>query len=140
MDLSKEDADKRSSLPYPMELGSPAFAPVDVYREKDIIYNAGKLHAQQEYDRIMELVAVLQKQAEGIKRRLDITDAVYAAEYQFSPVMGQAYWLVWNTKKEKMLLVLHGPSEWSTGVPEDYEYIAQVKYMGDHTWLEIERN
>ena len=130
----------RNVTPYATEAGGFKFDLVPVEKQKDIMVNVARMHAQQEYDRIMELVAVLQKQAEGIKRRLDITDAVYAAEYQFSPVMGQAYWLVWNSKKEKMLLVLHGPSEWSTGVPEDYEYIAQVKYMGDHTWLEIERN
>jgi hypothetical protein len=85
----------------------------------------------------MELVTVLQKQAESIKRRLEITDAVHAAEYQFSPVMGNSYWLVWDIRKKKTLLVLTGPTDWSTGVPEDYEYIANVKYMGDHTWLEI---
>lgn len=37
-----------------------------------------------------------------------------------------------------MLLSQTGPADWSTGAPEDYEYISQVKYMGDHTWLEIE--
>ena len=51
--------------------------------------------------------------------------------------MGNAYWLVWEKRKQKTLLVLTGPTEWSTGVPLDYEYMAQVKYMGDHTWLEL---
>jgi hypothetical protein len=95
------------------------------------------MYAQQEHDRIMELVNVLQKQADQIKRRLEITDAVHAAEFEFQLVMGNSYWLVWNKRKEKMILVLTGPEEWSTGVPKDYEYTAQVKYMGDHTWLEI---
>jgi hypothetical protein len=35
------------------------------------------------------------------------------------------------------LLTQLGPDDWSTGAPEDYEYITQVKYMGDHTWLEL---
>jgi len=100
--------------------------------------NHARIYAQQEYDRIMELVAVLEKQAQAIKRRLDITDLVHAAEYQFQLVMGNSYWLVWDTRKEKMLLVLTGPNDWSTGVPNNYEYRAQVKYMGDHTWMEIE--
>ena len=54
--------------------------------------------------------------------------------------MGNLYWLVWDKRKEKMLLVQTGPNDWSIGVPIDYEYISQVKYMGDHTWLEIEEN
>jgi hypothetical protein len=95
------------------------------------------MYAQQEYDRIMELVAVLEKQAQSIKRRLDVTDAVHAAVYQFSPVMGQCYWLVWDTRKQHVLLTHHGPDDWSSSAPEDYEYQTQVKYMGDHTWLEI---
>jgi len=100
--------------------------------------NHARMYAQQEYDRIMELVTVLEKQAEQIKRRLDITDAVHAAEYQFQVVMGNVYWLVWNTRKEKMVLAITGPNDWSSGPPDWYEYQAQVKYMGDHTWLEIE--
>jgi hypothetical protein len=85
----------------------------------------------------MELVAVLEKQAQDIKRRLDVTDAVHAAEYQFQIVMGNAYWLVWDKRKQKKLLVHNGPNDWATGTPVDYEYITQVKYMGDHTWMEI---
>jgi hypothetical protein len=96
------------------------------------------MYAQQEYDRIMELVAVLQKQAENIRRRLEVTDMVHAAEYQFQVVMGNCYWLVWHRRYDKTLLVMTGPDEWNTGVPEDYEYLTQVRYMGDHTWLEID--
>ena len=102
--------------------------------------NHARMYAQQEYDRIMELVSVLEKQAQEIKRRLEVTDAVHAAEYQFSPVMGQTYWLVWDKRREKTLLVHHGPNDWSTGAPEDYDYQTKVKYMGDHTWIEIDEN
>jgi hypothetical protein len=95
------------------------------------------MFAQQEYDRIVELVNVLEKQAQAIKRRLEITDAVHAAVYQFQPVMGNIYWLVWNQRKQHTLLTQNGPDDWSSGTPEDYDYRAQVKYMGDHTWMEI---
>ena len=124
----------------PTEAGGPKFDLIPVTQQKDLMINHARMYAQQEYDRIMELVAVLQKQATGIKRRLDITDAVHAAEFQFQLVMGNCYWLVNDQRKEKMLLVQTGPNDWTTGVPVDYEYITQVKYMGDHTWLEIEEN
>ena len=128
----------RNVTPYATEAGGPKFDLVPVTKQKDIMINHARMYAQQEYDRIMELVSVLEKQAQQIKRRLDVTDAVHAAEYQFQVVMGQCYWLVWDTRKEKMLLVLTGPDDWATGVPNNYEYQTQVKYMGDHTWLEIE--
>jgi len=128
----------RNVTPYATEAGGPKFDLVPVTKQKDIMINHARMYAQQEYDRIMELVAVLEKQAQQIKRRLDVTDAVHAAEYEFQVVMGNCYWVVWDRRKEKTLLVLTGPNDWATGVPLDYEYQMQVKYMGDHTWLEIE--
>ena len=127
----------RNITPYATSTVGPKFDLVPVAKQKDLMINHARMYAQQEYDRIMQLVAVLEKQAQDIRRRLEITDAVHAAEYQFQIVMGNCYWLVWNTRKEKTLLVLTGPTGWSTGKPVDYKYIAQVKYMGDHTWMEI---
>jgi hypothetical protein len=128
----------RNVTPYATEAGSVKFDLIPVEKQKDLMINHARMYAQQEYDRIMELVAVLEKQAQQIKRRLEITDNVHAAEYQFSPVMGNAYWLVWDKRKEKTLLIHTGPTDWSSSAPEDYEYQAQVKYMGDHTWLEVD--
>jgi len=127
----------RNITPYPTSTSGPKFDLVPVTQQKDLMINHARMYAQQEYDRIMQLVSVLQQQADDIKRRLEITDAVHAAEYQFQPVMGNCYWLVWETRKQRTLLVLTGPNDWSTGIPESYEYLAQVKYMGDHTWMEI---
>jgi hypothetical protein len=128
----------RNVTPYATEAGSVKFELIPVEKQKDLMINHARMYAQQEYDRIMELVTVLEKQAQQIKRRLEITDSVHAAEYQFSPVMGNAYWLVWDKRKEKTLLIHTGPTDWSSSAPEDYEYQAQVKYMGDHTWLEVD--
>jgi hypothetical protein len=128
----------KNVTPYPTDVGAPSFDLIPVQKQKDIMINHARMYAQQEYNRIMELVDVLQKQAASIKRRLDVTDAVHAAEYQFQIVMGHCYWLVWDKRKEKMLLVHHGPNEWCTGAPDDYDYQIRVKYMGDHTWLEVD--
>lgn len=130
----------RNVSEYPTEAGGPKFDLIPVTKQKDIMINHARMYAQQEYDRIMQLVKVLEEQAQQIKRRLEVTDAVHAAEYQFQIVMGNMYWLVWEKKKEKTLLVHTGPNDWSTGVPESYEYITQVKYMGDHTWMEIKED
>lgn len=130
----------RNVSEYPTEAGGVKFDLVPVTKQKDLMINHARIYAQQEYDRIMELVAVLEKQAQQIKRRLEITDSVHGSEYNFQPVLGHCYWLVWESRKEKTLLVLTGPTEWATGVPESYRYIAQVKYMGDHTWMEMDEH
>jgi hypothetical protein len=127
----------RNISEYPTEAGTVKFDLVPVTKQKDLMINHARMYAQQEYDRIMELVAVLEKQAQAIKRRLEITDAVHSAVYQFQPAMGNCYWLVWHKRKQHTLLTHNGPDNWSSGPPEDYEYKAHVKYMGDHTWMEI---
>ena len=129
----------RNVSEYPTEAGGVKFELVPVTKQKDIIINHARIYAQQEYDRIVELVNVLEKQAQAIKRRLEITDAVHSAVYQFQPVMGNVYWLVWDQRKQHTLLTQHGPNDWSSSAPEDYEYQARVKYMGDHTWMEIDQ-
>ena len=73
----------RNVTPYATESSGPKFDLVPVEKHKDIMLNVARLHAKQEYDRIMELVEVLQKQAEQIKHRLDLTDMVHAAKYDF---------------------------------------------------------
>ncbi len=57
----------KNVTPYPTEVGAPSFDLVPVSKQKDIMINHARMYAQQEYNRIMELVAVLQKQADSIK-------------------------------------------------------------------------
>lgn len=128
----------RNVTPYSTESSGPKFDLVPVEKQKDIMLNVARMHAQQEYNRIMELVAVLQKQAEQIKRRLDVTDMVHGAKYEFQVYHGNIYWLVFDTRKEFTRLVMSGPNDWSTGKPPEYEYICKVKWLGDHTWVEVE--
>jgi hypothetical protein len=99
--------------------------------------NVARMHAEQEYNRIMDLVNVLTKQATELKRRLEITDAVHAAKYDFQIYHGQCYWLCFDTKINNTRLTHQGPSDWTTGPPDHYTYIAKVKWLGDYTWQEV---
>ena len=128
----------RNITPYATESGGFKFDLVPVEKQKDIMVNVARMHAEQEYNRIMELVAVLQRQAAEIKRRLDITDMVHAARYDFQVYHGNVYWLLLDTRDNCTRLSLHGPNGWFCGKPEHYEYICQVKWLGDYTWIEVE--
>lgn len=128
----------KNVTPYPTEAGGPKFDLVPVTKQKDIMLNVARLHAQQEYDRIMELVEVLQRQAAGIKRRLDLTDMVHSAKYNFQIAHGHIYWLVQDRRRDELILCGMGPDGWSSSPPEEYEYIVAVKWLGDHTWIEVE--
>ena len=130
----------RNVTPYATSTLGPKFDLVPVEKQKDIMINVARMHSQQEYNRIMELVNVLELQAQEIKRRLEITDAVHAAEYQFQTYHGQIYWLVFEKIKQKVILAKTGPSGWNSGPPEHYEYVAAVKWLGDHTWIEVDEH
>ena len=130
----------RNVTPYPTEVGGPAFDLIPIEKQKDIMVNVARMHAQQEYDRIMALVAVLQQQAESVKRRLEITDWVHAAKYDFQIYHGQCYWLLRERDSNRTRLIQTGPEDWTTGVPGDWEYICRVKWLGDYTWVEVDTN
>jgi len=127
----------RNATNYPTEVGAPKFDLVPVTKQKDIMLNVARLHASQEYDRIMELVNVLQRQAQQIQYRLKLTDMVHGAKYSFQLYHNQCYWLAFDHRKNYTILTPLGPNDWSTGVPKDYEYITRVKWLGDYTWIEV---
>jgi len=130
----------RNVSEYPTEVSSPKFDLVPVEKQKDLMINTARMHAKQEYDRIMQLVDVLQKQAQGIMRRLEITDMVYQAEYKFQVFPGKIYWLINDARQDKIILGPLGPHDWASGVPRSYTYLAKVKYLGDQTWTEVDDN
>jgi hypothetical protein len=134
---TEDDPARKNVLPYPMEIGGQKFELVEVTKQKDIMLNVARMYAQQEYDRIMEMVSVLQRQAADLKRRLEITDLVHAAEYKFQVYHGQTYWLARDRGREVTVLCHLGPRDWTTAPPDNYEYIAQVRWLGDHTWVEV---
>jgi hypothetical protein len=127
----------RNVTPYATDVGGPKFDLIPIEKQKDIMVNVARMHAQQEYNRIMQLVTVLQQQAAEIQRRLEITDWVHAARYQFQIYHGQKYWLVRDHNKGDTVLTQTGPTAWTTAAPADYEYICQVKWLGDYTWIEV---
>ena len=130
----------RNASNYPTEVGAPKFDLVPVTKQKDIMINVARLHASQEYERIMELVNVLQKQAQQIQHRLKLTDMVHSAKYAFQLYHNQCYWLAFDHRQNCTILTPLGPNDWFTGVPRDYEYITRVKWLGDYTWIEVNQD
>ena len=137
MDLTPEDAARRASLPYPMELGAPAFAPVPVEQEKDIILNVGRLHAKQEYDRIMEQVEVLKRQADALMNRMAVSEIMHNCVYGIHPYHGKTYYVYWNSRKQHHWLSLVHPAKWCAGPGEENTFVMSVRMLGDSTWEEV---
>jgi hypothetical protein len=136
MEFDALDPLRRSNLPYPMELGSPAFFPVEIEKEKDIIHNAGKLHAKQEYDRIMEQVNVLKRQADELVNRMHVSELMHSCVYGIKVVHGKIYHVYRDDYKNHNTLSINSPGSW-TAFPGHYTYIMSVRLMGDSTWEEV---
>jgi hypothetical protein len=66
---------------------------------------------------------------------------VHAAKYSFQIYHGQKYWLVIDHLRGGTLLTQTGPTDWSSRCgPDYYEYVCQVKWLGDYTWIEVNDN
>lgn len=90
------------------------------------------------YQSVIDMARVLMKQANSVARRIEITDAVHASTYSFTPAHSGIYWLVYDTHEDLWRLSIMGPSSWSAGPPEHYKFYARVKWLGDYTWIEVD--
>ena len=61
MRIEDTDPARHAGIEYPMEVGSPAFAPIKIVEEKDKAVNIARQNAKQEYERIMEQAEILMK-------------------------------------------------------------------------------
>ena len=60
----------RNITPYATSSLGPKFDLVPVEKQKDLMINHARMYAQQEYDRIMDVVTVLQRQGHARGKRL----------------------------------------------------------------------
>ena len=138
MRIEDTDPARHAGIEYPMEVGSPAFAPIKIVEEKDKAVNVARQNDKQEYERIMEQAEILMKQARALQARLDATELVHRAKFSFNPIHGKIYHLYFDKRNAENILIQSGPSEWSCGIPENWTYSMAVKKLGDSTWALVE--
>ncbi len=134
MQLTEYDPFKKTSAPYALDRGAPKFDLVEVKNKKDQNYNLAIQQAQKEFENLKQIADVINKQAQQIKERLEISELIYQAEYSFSPVAGGEYWLVKDIEKDILTVCVLGPNDWSTEAPNNYEYISKIKYLANGLW------
>ena len=125
---------------YPVTVGAVNFAPVVVEKEKDKSLNVAKQHAKEEYDRIMEMVHILEAQAKQLVSRLDATEVVHNTTFSFNPVHGKAYHIYYNEHKQINEMSHNGPNDWNAGPGEHLKFVASVRKKGDSTWEYIDED
>jgi hypothetical protein len=126
MEITEYDQFKKSIVPYGLDRGAPKFDIIETKTKKDQHYNLAVQQAQKEFENLKQIADVINKQAQQIKERLEITELIYNAERTFTPVVGARYWIIKDTKKNNIKIVVLGPNDWSTNPPENYQYISEV--------------
>lgn len=137
MQITKFDPLKKATATYALDRGAPKFDIIETKNKKDQHYNLAVQQAQKEFENLKELADTINKQVQEIKERLEITELVHNAERSFTPVVGTNYWIIKDTKNNNIKIVVLGPKDWSINPPSNYQYIAEIKYLANGLWQNI---
>jgi hypothetical protein len=85
---------------------------------------------------IRKQIELLALQAQEIQKRKELSMLVYNAKLNFAPVIGQVYF-VYEKADDSHLLSLVSPREWGGGSGPYKRFVAAVKLLADHTWMEV---
>jgi len=118
-------------LPYAHTVGSVVIKPVDRGKVKGRAIKAMYEQTDRQLDQIREQIELLAQQANSLRERVQISEAIYQSEMGFEPLVGKTYHL-YKRQNGKFILSLLAPAEWGSKPP--YEFIASATLLADHTW------
>ncbi|MEN9570664.1 MAG: hypothetical protein RL172_1895 [Bacteroidota bacterium] len=87
-------------------------------------------------EQIRKQIELLALQAKEIQLRKDLSMKIYNAKLSFNPVIGKTYFL-YEKRDESYILSLISPKEYGNSAGPYKAFVAPVKLLADHTWVEI---
>lgn len=124
-----------SVLPYASSAGSVAIRPTKEGVIKHKALSAMEDQTNMQLNQIKEQIELLAKQAQEIKKRKELSMMIYEAKITFKPQIGQTYHVYEKTDGSHVLSMV-APQEWGGGSGPFAQFIATVKLLADHTWIE----
>lgn len=125
-------------LPYPHNVGAPAFHPnqrgVITEQSRKAMSEQVKIQKEQ----ILEQVKLLQKQYSELIDRENISELIYQIDFKFKPVPGQSYYIYLREDDNTYFISLIEPNHW--GRTSSPSYIASVRLLYDLTWHIIDKS
>jgi hypothetical protein len=127
---------QHSVLPYSASVSGALIKPTEegVIRHKAL--TAMEEQTNMQLDQIRKQIELLALQAQEIQKRKELSMLIYNARLNFSPVIGQTYF-VYERTDGSHLLSLISPKEWGGGAGPFKGFVAAVKLLADHTWCEV---
>lgn len=125
-----------SVLPYASSAGSVAIRPTKEGVIKHKALSAMEDQTNMQLNQIKEQIELLARQAQEIKKRKELSMMIYEAKITFKPQIGQVYHVYEKTDSTHVLSLV-APSEWGGGAGPFAGFVATVKLLADHTWMEV---
>jgi hypothetical protein len=125
-----------SVLPYGSSVSGAIIKPTEdgVIRHKSL--SAMEEQTNMQFAQIRRQIELLALQAQEIQKRKELSMMIYNAKLNFQPVIGQVYFL-YEKKDDNLMISMVSPSDWGNGIGPFRRFIAAVKLLADHTWMEI---
>lgn len=122
-----------STLPYAHTVGSAVIKPIDKGRVKGLAVEAMHEQTNMQLQQIRQQMELLAEQARKIQERVNISEAIYAAEIGFKPLINHVYHL-YEREESGYVLSMIGPNEWGRKGCKLGQFVATVRLLADHTW------
>ena len=126
-----------SVLPYSASVSGAVIRPTKEGMIRHKALTAMEEQTNMQLDQIRKQIELLALQAQEIHKRKELSAIVYEAKLSFSPVIGHTYYL-YEKKDGSHQLSMISPAEWGGGAGPFKKFIAQVKLLADHTWMEVQ--
>jgi hypothetical protein len=125
-----------SVLPYSASVSGAVIKATEegVIRHKAL--TAMEEQTNMQLEQIRKQIELLALQAQEIQMRKELSMIIYNARLSFQPVIGHQYYL-YEKNDGSHLVSMISPKEWGGGAGPYKKFIAGVKLLADHTWIEI---
>jgi len=125
-----------SVLPYSSSVSGAVIKPTEAGVIRHQALSAMEEQTNMQLTQIRQQIELLAIQAKEIQKRKELSMIIYDAKLNFSPVIGQRYFL-YEEDNGKHLVSMVGPKEWGRSGMPFKNFIAEVKLLADHTWVEM---
>lgn len=135
------DKDKITENPHTLEYahhsGSALIKPEDQGKLKGRALSAMEHQTDMQLGQIYEQMQLLADQAKRLTDRKQISEWIYTAEMRFEPLINHVYHLYQKPNKTHLLSLI-APDQWGRS-KRDFEFVATVRLLADHTWDILEK-
>ena len=125
-----------SVLPYSSSVSGAVIKPNEAGVIRHQALSAMEEQTNMQLTQIRQQIELLAIQAKEIQKRKELSMIIYDAKLNFAPVIGQKYFL-YEEESGNHLVSMVGSKEWGRkGMPYK-SFVAEVKLLADHTWVEM---